>query len=382
MVHLHKDKSFKTKLGGLGAGMGDEGSSLENLLGDDFSFASEPPSSYEDDFTTPSDLDEESSPPAADTIESFAHEVLRKIEEDNTPPTPNSFQLYFERLLEEKPDGFKKSIVNILELEDSSDDERRIDLEKRIKDSFKNMKNILQHVAVLYKNLNLMQNIVQKRLEDAKKSDNPMVLQSVLNLFLQEVEKLNSITKKQTLQLKEFYQDSARIVNSIDNETIFDSQFGIYNRRHLLSQIDREIKIIGQFGHSSTILLARFPDSKIRKIPSEKALLLVMRTISRLILKTSRRSDIIAHYGGGTFAMILKHSDLFSSKKACDRLADLIQTTSIFIGETELNLGIAIGIAKILPHRKAEETLNLALNAMEAANLAQIPYAVCREDEE
>lgn len=382
MIHLQKDEDFKTT-----TGAGD--SSLEKLLSDDFSFETpspaRPSAEYSDGgFAVPEEpLDSPSSESGSgDTLESFANEVLKTLARDNTPPIPDNFQLYFERLLDEKPEGFKKSTLNILDLEDSSDDERRIDFEKRIKDSFKNMKNILQHVAVLYKNLNLLQNIVQKRLNDVQKAENTLVFQNILTLFQQEIAKLDMIMQKQTAQLKEFYQDSARIVNSIDSETIFDSQFGIYNRRHLLSQIDKEAKIMDRFGHSSSVLLARLPDSKIRKFSNEKTLLVVTRTISRLILKTSRRSDIIAYYGNGAFALMLKHSDLTSSKKACERLVELIQSTSVFIGESEVNLGIVIGIAKILPDRSAEETLNLALNAMESANLSEIPFSVCREDEE
>ncbi|MGP1579678.1 MAG: diguanylate cyclase [Wolinella sp.] len=383
MVHLHKDEGFKTKPSA-------SDSSLGKLLSDDFSFetpAPARPSAAEyssEDFAVPEEpLKSASSNHAeGDTLESFANEVLKALVRDNIPPIPDNFQLCFERLLDEKPEAFKKSTLNILDLENNSDDERRIDFEKRIKDSFKNMKNILQHVAVLYKNLNLFQNIVQKRLGDVQKAENALVFQNILSLFQQEIEKLNAITQKQTLQLKEFYQDSARIVNSIDSETIFDSQFGIYNRRYLLSQIDKEAKIMDQFGHSSTVLLARLPDSKIRKFSSEKTLLIITRTISRLILKTSRRSDIIAYYGNGTFALMLKHSDLPSSKKACERLVELTQSTSVFIGDSEVNLGIVIGIAKILPARSAEETLNLALNAMESANLSEISFSVCLEDEE
>ncbi len=381
MVHLQKDESFNTKPG---AGS----SSIGKLLSDDFSFETPTPAHSgaeygSEEFATPEEpLDSPLGSGGGDTLESFANEVLKALVRDNIPPIPDNFQLYFERLLDEKPEAFKKSTLNILDLENNSDDERRIDFEKRIKDSFKNMKNILQHVAVLYKNLNLFQNIVQKRLGDVQKTENALAFQNILSLFQQEIEKLNAITQKQTLQLKEFYQDSARIVNSIDSETIFDSQYGIYNRRYLLSQIDKEAKIMDQFGHSSTVLLARLPDSKIRKFSSEKTLLIVTRTISRLILKTSRRSDIIAYYGNGTFALMLKHSDLPSSKKACERLVELTQSTSVFIGDSEVNLGIVIGIAKILPVRSAEETLNLALNAMESANLAEIPFSVCREDEE
>lgn len=381
MVHLQKDESFNTKPG---AGS----SSIGKLLSDDFSFETPTPAHSgaeygSEEFATPEEpLDSPLGSGGGDTLESFANEVLKALVRDNIPPIPDNFQLYFERLLDEKPEAFKKSTLNILDLENNSDDERRIDFEKRIKDSFKNMKNILQHVAVLYKNLNLFQNIVQKRLGDVQKTENALAFQNILSLFQQEIEKLNAITQKQTLQLKEFYQDSARIVNSIDSETIFDSQYGIYNRRYLLSQIDKEAKIMDQFGHSSTVLLARLPDSKIRKFSSEKTLLIVTRTISRLILKTSRRSDIIAYYGNGTFALMLKHSDLPSSKKACERLVELTQSTSVFIGDSEVNLGIVIGIAKILPVRSAEETLNLALNAMESANLSEIPFSVCREDEE
>jgi PleD family two-component response regulator len=96
------------------------------------------------------------------------------------------------------------------------------------------------------------------------------------------------------------------------------------------------------------------------------------------LLKTSRRSDIVAHYGEGIFAMVLKHTDIESAKKASERLFDLVATSNFFLAEKEIQLRIAIGVAELQASVEVEQTLDCTLNAMEEADTTPaVRYMVC-----
>lgn len=362
MVHLDKESKGKKTLGDLDFDFGDDGLDEEGGLGED------------------EDSDEAGS--EADTLEEFSSSVLKKMLEDSIPPIPNNFQLYFDRMLDERSPEFKKQAIQILELEDGNEDERRVDFEKRLKDSLVNNKKILQTVATLYKNLNLMSDIAAKRNKEIVGAANPVALQNVMTALQQDVERLSKIIKKQSGELKTFYTKNVSIMQEVDSQTIYDSKFGVYNRRYLLQQVEKELKLIEQFGHNSTLVMAKLSDKITGQIKSEKGKLLITRTISRLILKTSRRSDIIAHFGDGVFALLLKHSDLFSAKKACERLSDLVSSTNFFWGDNEIQLHISVGIAKMVTSRDSAETIECARQAMENCGKLESPYLVCEQDQE
>lgn len=106
----------------------------------------------------------------------------------------------------------------------------------------------------------------------------------------------------------------------------------------------------------------------------------MVRTVARLLLKTSRRSDIVAHYGDGIFAMVLKHTDIESAKRASERLYDLVASSNFFLAEQEIQLRIAIGVAELQAALGVEQTLMCTLNAMEGAdNDSKLRYMVCSQ---
>ena len=115
----------------------------------------------------------------------------------------------------------------------------------------------------------------------------------------------------------------------------------------------------------------------IDSINNEKAITLMIRTIARLLLKTSRRSDIVAHYGNGIFAMLLKHTDIDSAKKASERLCDLVANSNFFLADREVRLKISIGITDIDTLYSVEEIVVSAMNGVEKAySKKNIDFAV------
>lgn len=304
--------------------------------------------------------------PSSD-IELYSKEVLNALIKDNLPPTPNNFSLYFDRLLEEKSDHLRKQILSILELEEGNNEENTIELEQTLKKGFSSIKNILTVTANLYKNIVLMSRILDKRKEEFGLNDNIDVAVGITKSLQEDVDKLNTILKKQTTQMRDLYDETAVIVKTVENETIFDNKFGVYNKRYLLTKVEQEIGLIKEFRHKSSLIMIELDRDLRRSIKNEKSILLTTRTLARLLLKTSRRSDTVAHYGNGIFSMLLKHTDIESAKKASDRLCDLVANSNFFLADQEIQLKISIGITDISTNYSVEEIVVSALDAVEQA---------------
>ena len=327
----------------------------------------------EDEMSSPTlDMDE----PTSD-MEIYSKEVLNALIKDNLPSTPNNFSLYFDRLLEDKSENLRRQILSTLELEENNDDENTIVLEENLKKGFSSIKSILGVTANLYKNMSLMVKILEKRKKELEENTEIQAAAGIAAALENDVLKLNSILKKQSVSMKTLYDDTATIVKSVDNETIFDNKFGVYNKRYLMTKIEQEKELIGEFNHRSSLIMIELSRDLKKTVSSEKAIMLMTRTIARLLLKTSRRSDIVAHYGNGVFAMLLKHTDIESAKKASERLCDLVSNSNFFLGDREIQLQISIGVTNISTDHSVEEIVVSTMNGIEKAyEDKHIDYAV------
>ena len=135
--------------------------------------------------------------------------------------------------------------------------------------------------------------------------------------------------------------------------------------------------LIKEFHHKSSLIMIELSRELKKSVKNEKAVLLMVRTIARLLLKTSRRSDIVAHYGNGVFSMLLKHTDIESAKKASERLCELVSNSNFFLADREIQLKISIGVTDIDPEFSVEEIVVSALDGIEKAyELKNVDYAV------
>ena len=317
-----------------------------------------------------------SNEPSSD-LEIYSKEVLNALILDNLPPTPNNFSHYFDRLLEDKSETLRKQIVSILDLEEGNNEETTIILEKNLKKGFISVRNILTLSANLYKNMALMTKILDKRKAELSDNADAQEALSIISILEGDVSKLNAILKKQSSQMKTLYDETADIVKTVENETIFDNQFGVYNRRYLLTKIEKEIELMREFKHKSSLIMIELSRELIESVDNKKALTLMTRTIARLLLKTSRRSDTVAHYGNGAFVMLLKHTDIQSAKKASERLCDLVTNSNFFLADREILLKISIGITEVTPLYSVEEIIVSAMDGMEKAySDKKLDYAV------
>ena len=303
-------------------------------------------------------------------IENFAKEVLSALSADSLPPLPHYYQLYFDKMLSDMPMEFQKSMSDLMEGESNTEDEKRMRIEQQLQQGFIFSKEILQNVAVFYKNLNTMVEVSKRRMKEAESMNNPAAIKNLSVAVSKDLEKLKLILSKQTGNIKTLYNKSATIIKEVEGETIYDPKFNIYNKRYLLEQVKGELAQMAKFSHNSTLLVTALRSTVIKRV-NEKQLIMINRTISKLLLKTSRRSDIVAYVGNGVFAMLLKHTDQANGVRASERLADLMGQTHFFMGEEEIRLDITIGISILSVEKEVEQVIAEGLDAQEESDKSE-----------
>jgi diguanylate cyclase (GGDEF)-like protein len=182
---------------------------------------------------------------------------------------------------------------------------------------------------------------------------------------------------KQMEALKVHYEKTSTILKEVESKAIFDSRFGVYNRKYLLQALQNESKSIEQLNHKSTLVLAKVKESILSGISNSRDVVILTRNIAKLLLKTSRRSDIVAHYGDGVFGILMKHTDINNTKRACERISELIYATSFFIGGTEIETDVELSIASITPNYTIELLISTALDSLQKTGKNLNAYIVC-----
>ncbi len=315
---------------------------------------------------------------SSNEIERFSISVLKKLIEDSLPPTPDNYRIYFEKLLDEKNIEFKKKIQELLEFEENNYSVDRVEIEKDVKEIFADIHSIIKVVNAIYKNIKLIKKISSEVHKELDSNDNPLIIKNSTVTFSHKIDQfLNSIDKQIEL-LQDKYQKTGETFKNIESSTIFDTRFGVFNKRYFIEQTKLEREKIKKFNHNSTIVTIKIKDAVLNKIPYKKDKIFLLKIITKMLLKTSRKNDIISYFGENCFIMLLRYTDLESTIKACERVYEMLTNANIVLNNIELDIEVSIGIATINKDKEIEESINCALEAMQKCEKDKKIYEVCR----
>ena len=300
-------------------------------------------------------------------IYKFSEGVLNELSGDNVPSTPNNYSIYFEKMLDNQPEEFRKEIGDIIvaNSESSVPTNGNISIEKEIKQGFIQIKGMLQAVVLIYKNLNIMRGLVQKRMDGLKNNTNVLALQNVLSAFNQDLIKLNDLMDKHLDVIKMSYEEVGKMFKAIEEQSIYDTTYEVYNKKFLVVTISSEIESVRRYGYNASFLLVKIKDKFANRVKNLKERNNMFKSMSQLLLRTSRRSDIVAHYGDGCFAMVMKYTDENGTKQACTRILNMLSSMPWKIDNEECKLEVQIVSSMISKTKSTEELLSRALDKLE-----------------
>ncbi|QKG28467.1 GGDEF domain-containing protein [Campylobacter sp. RM16187] len=319
--------------------------------------------------------------PAEFNIYGFSEDVIKELIEENIPSIPKNYSIFFEKMLDKKSDDFKKKITEIIEIEDEIgriEDYRQIYIEREIKQSFAQIKSMLQAVALIYKNLGIMKTIIKKRSDSLEANSNLLTVQSVFNAFNDDLDKLNALINKHIDVIKLNYEEISRVFKVVEEQSIYDPKFDLYNKKFFLKTLESELQYVKKYGYKSSFMLVR-PKDEMMNLLGVRDRQAILKNISRFLLRTSRRSDILAHYGDGIFAMLMKHTDIEGAKKACERIADMFYTTTFLIAESDIEIDIEIAVCDLNTTKTIEEVLSHTLDMLAKSGRHKSKYVIVED---
>jgi len=277
-------------------------------------------------------------------IYKFSEDVLHELSDDNVPSTPTNYSIYFEKMLDGQSDEFRKEIGDII---------------------VANSESSVPTVVLIYKNLGVMRGLVQKRMDGLKNNTNVLALQNVLSAFNQDLIKLNDLMDKHLDVIKMSYEEVGKMFKAIEEQSIYDTTYEVYNKKFLVATISSEIESVRRYGYNASFLLVKIKDKFANRVKNLKERNNMFKSMSQLLLRTSRRSDIVAHYGDGCFAMVMKYTDENGTKQACARILNMLSSMPWKIDNEECKLDVQIVSSMISKTKSTEELLSHALDKLE-----------------
>ncbi len=159
--------------------------------------------------------------------------------------------------------------------------------------------------------------------------------------------------------------DNARNFQRVQDLTLTDEHTGLYNARHLLAQLDREVNRCQRFGRPLSLLfldLDRFKqvnDTRGHLVGSK-----VLKEAGRLLAELVRTVDSAYRYGGDEFALILLETSVDGAKAAAQRVVEAFRLRSFDVGGEPVRVTVSVGCASYPDHALT------ALGLLEAADRA------------
>ncbi len=314
---------------------------------------------------------------ASTELEKFAKKVMDKLIEENVYPLPSYYSIYFFNLLEDENEEFKKSVMELIELEGNNELEEDLKFEQMLKKSFKYSKEMVQNVAISYKLANTLKEKNNIFLSEIDSASTPQVVKNVILNSKKNVDLINKKLAMTLQKIKETYAKNVSALKAIEKESIFDSVYNLYNKNYFIKEIKKELAQIAKFKHTSSLMALKVSDEIINKLKSDKSKIVVNRFISKILLKTSRRTDVIAHLGDGVFAMLLKHTDRIGAIKTSERLADTISNSTMFLEGEELEVKIVIGLSELVADKNEIDILDCVYQMLDEAEKENMLYKIC-----
>jgi len=307
------------------------------------------------------------------SISDYSNWILQKIRKKRLPPTPENYQIYFTEFIQAQNTALQKEIYKLLDNESLNVEQQKSkEFEQSIEKSLKLTQQLLSITTKVHGNINIMKNIIYKR-------DNELTTKNsgdIVRLLKFDLGKLEGILKKQSGSMKSIYSRSVETVNQIQEKTIFDKQFGIYNRRHFLDSLKNEIQKMKYFNYQSSIILI-IPHKSLTSIHlTPKIAFVIAKTLSKILLEHFNRNDVIAYYGNSIFGILVTHSALDTTEEKIERLLLALKKSSLFISGKEIELKVKIGVSELMSHVKTETSLLKTLDALKIANRSQETYHI------
>lgn len=289
-------------------------------------------------------------------FDKFSKSVLDALIKDNVPPIPTNYRIYFEKKLDAQTMTFKKKILEMMELE-NHDEGKQVSIEKKVKKSFGALNVLLQDMAMVYKNTELMKEVLEKRKNELAVNSANLALNNTTAAMQADVEKYTNLLARYSSDIKEKFEEVSQAYKSIEEQSDFDPIFEIYNKKFLTQKLQSCKEGFAKYNYQNSLILFKIKDEILEGFLDARDKNILLKNISKIITKNIAKGDILAHYQDGIFALLLQHCNLQNAQKLLEELCEKIYNTNFFISSAEIDMNLEVVLTLIKDESEIDKLL-------------------------
>ena len=146
-----------------------------------------------------------------------------------------------------------------------------------------------------------------------------------------------------------------RMAIQLERQSMTDDLTGLYNHRHILMEVDREVERANRYGRLVSGMMIDVDDfKKVNDQCGHLAGDIVLREVAEVLLSSIRKVDILGRYGGDEFLVILPETTGEASRVVAERIQRNIRQHSFRVKEIPLSLTVSIGLFSFPPSQKLD----------------------------
>lgn len=166
--------------------------------------------------------------------------------------------------------------------------------------------------------------------------------------------------------------DDGRIVENVYSSTPIDGLTQLYNRRHLLEQIDRELGCPGR--RLALVLLDVDRFKLVNDVHGHLAGDAVLRGIASLMQRHAQPDGVLARYGGDEFVVLLAGASAQEAAARARALRSAIAAHEFAVEGRVIAVTMSVGVAEASEEtRSASDLVRSAQQDLHTARLAAGP---------
>ncbi len=296
------------------------------------------------------------------SVNIFAKQVLEKMKKDDVLPSPQNYLNYFEKMLLEKSPAQKDSIEEILSLESNQELEKEYmhKVDTFLNASFEKTKQLLEDINISHAKINKIKNFIKIKGGELSKNPTP----ANINAFDAKISQAISSLDNNQEKIKSEYIDLVEVIKNFNKESIFDKKYGVFNKKYLFKAIKNELENLKNLEYKNSIIAFSISKDVLKNIKLNSDKDIVIKTVAKMILDRSRRSDVLAHYEDGIFLLLLKHTDEKNAKKAVESIKNFISFSNFIIDSTPIQARIDTFILEMKSNMSVDEIISDAVKGL------------------
>lgn len=311
----------------------------------------------------------------------IARNVISQLEKQDIPIFPDSFESVFEQLIADESEEFKNLVEQKADIALGCKD-RLLNFESGVKSGIKNVKDVLDITKEIYQSVVFAHNALKRKADEISKIDNPIAFKSAIQLCFQEFDNLQSTMETQIIEMKKAFEKIVVNIENVNKNSIYDTQYGVYNKKYFLSLCEKEKKILDQIECSYALVSYSLSKNFLESLKDKEFVRVSLKTLAKILSENINNDDILCYFGSGKFIVLYKYVDLQKALKKVEKMSQVAKETNLFFEGEQTSLSICAGVCIVNESSDLLEEISHAISACEIAFDNSLEHKVYQEQEE